>query len=88
MNTFTQMKLTLVNKQLAVQNEKRLLKVILRALPKYQGRPAFDNIKLEVEEERGQIRRYFGKCLAFFQDDNAEMFVGVRWFEPPSKWPY
>ncbi len=61
------------------------MKVVLRARPKYQGRPAFDNVKIEVEEERGRIRRYFGKCLAFFEDDNKDMFVGVRWYETPDR---
>ncbi len=52
-------------------------------LNKYQGKPAFDNVKIEVEEERGRIRRHFAKFLAFFQDDNNEMLVGVRWYETP-----
>jgi hypothetical protein len=81
-STFSQMKLTLEDKQHEIHDAYRLAKLILRAQPIYQGRPAFDNIKLQVEEERGCIRVYFGKCLAFFKDHDANMFVGVRWFEP------
>jgi hypothetical protein len=81
----TQMKLTLQDKQLPTDSARKLVKVVLRARPTYQGRPAFDNVKIGVEEERGRIRRYFAKCLAFFQDDNKEMFVGVRWYETPDR---
>ncbi len=29
-----------------------------------------------------RIRTYFGKCIAFFEDAHANIFVGVRWYEP------
>ena len=35
-----------------------------------------------VEEGNHRIRTYFGKCMAFFSDANANVFVGVRWYEP------
>ncbi len=54
---------------------------MLRAVPKFQGKPAFDTVKLKVEEENGRIRTYFGKCLAFFKDSCEDMFVAVRWYE-------
>ena len=79
--TFAQMKLTLVDKQQPIDSAKRLAKVILRAMPRFQGKPAFDTVKIEVEEENRRIRRYFGKCLAFFKDSNEEMFVAIRWYE-------
>ena len=82
---FTQMKLTLQDKQLPAHSARNIVKVVLRARPTYQGKRAFDNVKIEVEEERGRIRRYFGKCLTFFQDDNKDMFIGVRWFETPDR---
>jgi hypothetical protein len=66
--TFAQMKLTLVDKQYPVDSAQRLAKVVvLRAMPKFHGKPAFDTVKLKVEEENGRIRTYFGKCLAFFK---------------------
>ena len=80
--TFTQMKLTLEDQQQHIHSPKRVAKVILRAMPNFHGKPAFDNVKVVVEEEHGRIRRYFGKCLAFFKDSNDEMFAGIRWYEP------
>jgi hypothetical protein len=41
-----------------------------------------DNVRILVEEENQRIRTYFGKCIAFFEDANANVFVGVRWYEP------
>jgi hypothetical protein len=79
--TFAQIKLSLVDKQQPVDYAQRLAKVVLRAMPRFQGKPAFDNVKIEVEEENRRIRRYFGKCLAFFKDSNEEMFVAIRWYE-------
>lgn len=79
--TFAQMKLTLVDKQYPVDSAKRLAKVVLRAMPKFHGKPAFDTVKLKVEEENGRIRTYFGKCLAFLKDSCEDMFVAVRWYE-------
>jgi hypothetical protein len=79
------MKLTLQDKQLPAHSARNIVKVVLRARPTYQGKRAFDNVKIEVEEERGRIRRYFGKCLTFFQDDNKDMFIGVRWFATPDR---
>ena len=79
--TFTQMKLTLEDTQQPKHSAKRLAKLILRAMPNFHGKPAFDNVKVVVEEEQGRIRRYFGKCLAFFKDSTDEMFAGIRWYE-------
>ena len=59
-----------------------LYKVILRARPAFQGKPSMDNVRLMVEEDNERIRTYFGKCLAFFEDANSNVFVGVRWYEP------
>jgi carboxypeptidase C (cathepsin A) len=83
--TFTQMKLSLEDQQQPIHSAQRVAKIILRAMPNYQGKKTFDNVKVVVEEEHGRIRRYFGKCLAFFKDSNDEMFVGVRWYEPADK---
>ena len=79
--TFAQMKLTVVDKQYPVESAQRLAKVVLRAMPKFHGKPAFDTVKIKVEEENGRIRTYFGKCLAFFKDTCEELFVAVRWYE-------
>ena len=59
-----------------------LYQVILRARKEFQGRPCIDNVRIMVEEGHQRIRTYFGKCMAFFADANANVFVGVRWYEP------
>jgi len=86
--TFAQVKLTLVDEQYPVDSAQRLGKVVLRAMPKFHGKPAFDSVKLKVEEENGRIRTYFGKCLAFFKDNCQEIFVAVRWYETADAYPY
>ena len=65
-STFTQMKLSFEDLQLPFNSAHKISNVTLRARPKFQGKPAFDNVKVEVEEEGGRIRRYFAKCLALF----------------------
>ena len=34
-----------------------------------------------VEGENNQSRMYFGRCIAFFEDANDQLFIGVRWYE-------
>ena len=34
-----------------------------------------------VEEENNRSRMYFGRCIAFFEDANNQIFIGVRWYE-------
>jgi hypothetical protein len=34
-----------------------------------------------VEEENNQSRMYFGRCIAFFEDANDQILIGVRWYE-------
>jgi len=84
-STFTQMKLSFEDLQLPFNSAHKISNVTLRARPIFQGKPAFDNVKVEVEEEGGRIRRYFAKCLAFFCDAQKDMFVGLRWYEPADK---
>ena len=75
----SQMTLTVENRQEPEHTGKRLAKLILRALPKYQGKPAFDNIKVLVEEDHS-TKYYFGRCLLFFQDNSGSAFVAIRWY--------
>jgi len=84
--TFTQMKLSFEDKQLPANSAHKITHYTLR-VKNYHGKPAFDNVKVEVEEEGGRIRRYFAKCLAFFCDSKKDMFVGLRWYEPADKNP-
>ena len=79
----TQLKLNLRDRQTTLQDSHQLQSVILRAMPKFQGIPAQDCVKLLVEE--GSIATadpncYFGKCLAFFCDAEGKRFVLLQWF--------
>ena len=76
----TQLKLTLVDEQQMHNDPRRLVKVILRSRPKFQGRPAIDNVKLAVEVGVNRERMYFARCIAFFQDADDNVFVALRWY--------
>ena len=60
-----------------------LVPIVLRAKTNFRGRPAWDNIKLHVEEGVGS-KFYFGRCMVFFQDNKGSAFVGVRWYKNQS----
>ena len=77
------MKLTLVNKQLSGKDPRRLVLQTLRAMDKFHGKPARDNVKVEIAQDNGNSRFYFAQCEAFFQDANDHTYVGVRWYDQP-----
>jgi hypothetical protein len=56
----TQMKLTLEDKQLHYDDDRRYVNVTLRAQPFYSLRPAYDDIKVWIQEDAGK-RLYFAK---------------------------
>jgi hypothetical protein len=41
----------------------------------------WDCIKLAVEGHDGNVKLYFGRCLAFFCDIKRDHYVALRWFE-------
>jgi hypothetical protein len=71
----TQLKLTLEDFQLDAEDDRRYSKVILRAQPLFQGRPAQDNVKLLIEEENDISRIYFGKYVVTFVVTFVATFV-------------
>ena len=75
------MKLTLINKQLPRQDPRRLVLQTLRAMKQFHGRPARDNVKVEVAQENGSSRYCFAQCEAFFQDSKGDIYVGLRWHD-------
>jgi len=77
----TALTLTVENMQEPENSYKRLVKIVLRARRKFHGNPAFDSVKLLVEEAEGKTRLYFGRCMVFFQDNTGRVFIGVRWYE-------
>ena len=58
--------------------------VFIRAMPRFQGVVAHDNVKLliELENDDGPTIQsvYFGKCMAFLQDSDDKQFVVIQWF--------
>jgi hypothetical protein len=79
----TQLKVTLRDRQTTPEDSNHLQSVILRAMPKFQGVPAQNCVKLLVEEgsmANADPNCYFGKCIAFFRDAEGRLFVLLQWF--------
>ena len=55
----SQMKRSLEDRQVHMEDDRRFRDVTLRAQPLFQGRPARDNIKVWIEEDAGHNRLYF-----------------------------
>ena len=76
------MKLTLTNKQLPRKDPRRLVLQTLRAMNQFHGKPARDNVKVEIAQDNGtRSRYYFARCEAFFHDRNGRMYIGLRWYD-------
>jgi hypothetical protein len=58
------MKLTLMNKQLSRKDPRRPVLQTLRAMNQFHGKPARDNVKVEIAQENGSSRYYFAQCEA------------------------
>jgi hypothetical protein len=56
----TQMKTSLEDMQLPLEDDRRYRTVTLRAQPFFQGRPSYDNVKVWIEEDAGK-RLYFAR---------------------------
>ena len=75
----TQLKMTLEDLQLHHDDDRRYVTVTLRAQPTYSRRPAYDDVKVWIDEDQGK-RLYFARCQAFFKDGEDEHYVAVRWY--------
>jgi hypothetical protein len=75
------MKPTLINKQLPKKDPRRLVLQTPRAMEHFHGKPARDNVKVEIAQENGSSRYYFAQCEAFFQDSKGDIYVGLRWYD-------
>ena len=76
----TAMSFTVVNVHEPGHSDNKIVPIVLRAKRIFRGRPAWDNVKLLVDEEGG-ARLYFGRCMAFFRDKHGSVFVGIRWYQ-------
>ena len=76
----TAMNFSVVNVHEPAHSDNNIVPIVLRAKRIFRGRPAWDNVKLLVDEEGG-ARLYFGRCMAFFRDKHGSVFVGIRWYQ-------
>jgi hypothetical protein len=76
----SQLKLTLEDKQLLQNDPRRRVVTILRTLANFQGKSAYDSVKVLLEEENGTSSIYFGKCIAFIRDQRLQHYVVLHWF--------
>ena len=76
----TAMNFSVVNVHEPGHSDNKIVPIVLRAKRIFRGRPAWDNVKLLVDEEGG-ARLYFGRCMAFFRDKHGSVFVGIRWYQ-------
>ena len=49
-------------------------------LPFFQGVPAYDIVKVILEDDTAETSMYFGKCVAFLRDSNMKHYVLLHWF--------
>jgi hypothetical protein len=47
----------------------------------FHGKPARDNVKVEIAQDNGSSLYYFARCEAFFQDSKGRTYVGLRWYD-------
>jgi hypothetical protein len=48
----------------------------------FHGKPARDNVKVEIAQDNGtRSRYYFARCEAFFHDSKGRMYIGLRWYD-------
>ena len=74
----SQMKLTLPDYQELPGSPRRLMQQTLRAMPDFQGKPALDYVKMDVDMD-GHYRSYFARCVCIFVDSHNIHFIAVRW---------
>jgi hypothetical protein len=75
-----QLKLTVEDRQLHLEDPRRRSVIILRALPFFQSVPAYDIVKVILEDDTAETSMYFGKCVAFLRDSNMMHYVLLHWF--------
>ena len=75
-----QLKLTVEDRQLHLEDPRRRSVIILRALPFFQSVPAYDIVKVILEDDTAETSMYFGKCVAFLRDSNMKHYVLLHWF--------
>ena len=76
----TQLQIPVTDAQKTVLDPTRKTLQIFRARKTFQHAPAFDNVKVLIENRNGDSSWYFGRCIAFMSDANDDLFIVLRWF--------
>lgn len=76
----TQLQSPVTDAQKTLLDPTRKTLQIFRAMKTFQHAPAFDNVKVLIENRNGDSSWYFGRCIAFMSDANDDHFIVLRWF--------
>ena len=68
----TQLQIPVTDSQKSFLDPTRKTVVIFRAKHTFQHAPAFDNVKVLIENGNGDSSWYFGRCIAFMSDANDD----------------
>jgi hypothetical protein len=75
------MSLSLRNRLAPNQSKRRYVPSTFRAMNAFHGKAAWDCAKFAVEGLDGNVKIFFGRCLAFFGDAIGDHYIALRWFE-------
>jgi len=75
------MSLSLRNRSAPFNSKKCYDRRTFRATAKFHGKVMWDCAKFAVEGFDSSVRIFFGRCLAFFRDDQGAHYIALRWFE-------
>jgi hypothetical protein len=76
----TQLQIPITDAQKTFLDPTRNTLQVFRAKHTFQHAPAFDNVKVLIENRNGDSSWYFGRCIAFMSDANDDHFIVLRWF--------
>ena len=77
---------TLKDRQQLETDDDYYMRVVLRAMPFFHGKPGNDNVKVAVEYDTGD-KIHFAKCVLFLRDSLEEYFVLLQWYDEVGRQP-
>jgi len=78
--------ITLSDRQQLQDDDDRYVRIILRAMPYFHGKPSHDNVKVAVAYDTGD-KIHFAKCVVFLKDSMQEYFVLLQWYDQVGRQP-
>ena len=75
------MSLPLRNRLAPNQSKRRYVQSTVRAMNAFHDKALWDCAKFAVEGNEGNVKIFFGRCLAFFYDAIGDHYIALRWFE-------